>query len=287
MKKILTAFATSAILLLASCTKEKSIDSTDPDGPVPPGNSTGSQLVKGVLVTGADSIVTTYKYDSKGKFLGQAITSNMANFINVDFEITRNSGGQISAYKFSSAEFVAMGVESVDYKLQYDAGKSQYVNKVMVFQVQDLQIKDSTVYVYNAQNRIVKTERFLRDPFTLQYFKTTIQAYQYSSNGDLVKTLVYYFDEDLNDFVLFVDTTYEYDENVNPLQLGDEGIILETSNLYSSHNVKKETVLYPDEPSANRNLSASFTYNGDKKPLSSIITDNLNGGTSSFTYYYN
>lgn len=289
MKNIFSVLATSAILLLASCSKEKSIDSSDPDAPVQPGNptTTGSLLVKGVLTEGSDSIVSAYKYDNKGRLTGQAFTSNMANFINVNFDITRHNDGQISQYKFSSAEFVAMGVESVNYKLQYDGGKSQYVNKVMEFGAQGIQIKDSTIYFYNTQNRIVKSERFLRDPFTLEYLKTTIQEYTYNSSGDLVRILVFYFDEVMSTFALFVDTTYEYDENVNPLQLGNDGIILETNNLYGGHNVKKETVIYPDEPSNNRNLSASFTYNAEKKPAVSTITDILNGGTSSFKYYYN
>lgn len=287
MKNIFV-FATSTILLLASCSKEKSIDSSDPDGPGLPGNqNTGSLLIKGVLTEGSDSIVTTYKYDGKQRLSGQSITATMANFINVDFEIMRHNDGQINEYKFSSAEFVTMGVESVNYKLQYNGSKSQYINKVMAFQIQNIQIKDSTVYLYNAQNRIIKSERFLRDPFTFQYLKTTIQEYTYNNAGDLVKALKFYFDEDLNDFVLFDDTTYEFDDNLNPLQLGNEAIILETDNLYGSHNVKKETVIYTDDPSNNRSLSANFTYNADKKPIASTITDNLSGGTSSFKYYYN
>ncbi len=290
MKNIFSVLATISLLLLVSCSKEKSIDSTDPDAPVQPGTgspTTGSLLVKGVMTEGSDSIVTTYKYDNKGWMIGQTVTSNMANFINVDFDITRQNDGKISAYKYSSAEFEALGVESVNYKLQYDAGKNQYVNKVMAFEAQGIEIKDSTVYIYNAQNQITKTERFLRNPFTLEYLKTTIQEYYYNSGGDMAKSLIYYFDEDQNDFLLFVDNTYEYDDNVNPLQLGAEAIILETDNLYGSHNVKKETVIYPDEPSNNRSLSASFTYNGEKKPVASTVTDDVSGGTFAFNYYYN
>ena len=288
MKNIFSVFATSVILLLVSCSKEKSIDSTDPDAPgLPGGQNSGSLLVRGVLTEGSDSIVSTYKYDNKQRLSGQSIKASMANFIEVNFEIMRHSDGHISEYKFSSAEFAALGVESVNYKLQYDAGKNQYINKVMEFGDQSFQIKDSTVYLYNAQNRIVKTERFLRDPFTLEYLKTTIQEFIYNNAGDLVKKLIYYFDEDLNDFVLSDDTTYEYDDKVNPLQLGNEALILDTDNLYGRHNVKKQIVVHPNEPFNNKSLSVNFTYNAEKKPVTSTITNILNGGTSSFAYYYN
>src|SRR5687768_12483804 len=97
MKTLFSVLATNAILLLPSCSRENSIDSTDPDGGGNGGNQASGQLVKTVIQLGTtDSTVRYFAYDGQGRFTRQWLggTQNIMSD-NGETRVVRNGQGTI------------------------------------------------------------------------------------------------------------------------------------------------------------------------------------------------
>jgi hypothetical protein len=285
-KQLLIITALSSVLFFYSCSKEKSIDSTDPDAPGLPGNTNSGLLVKTVSNFGLDSVVTTFSYDDQKRLTRQVIVSP-DDFINEEYEIARTSDGHIQQVIYKSDEYADLDIESVSYNVFYNGATSNYTHKILEFEdAGGTSHKDSTAYTYDGQNRIIREEKFIYNSSNNTYLNSGFIDFSYDGNGEMSEVKIYSFDPSVNDFKLASELSYEYDDKVSPLALGTEAIVLELYHLWSSHNPTVEAVAYPDNPAENTSAMASYTYNDKNKPLVATITESNTGVSFTNTYYY-
>src|SRR5918993_1226970 len=204
MKKIFSIIATStALLLLASCSKEKSIDSSDPDAPGGGGGGGGStasgQLVKTVIQLGAtDSTVNYYSYDGQSRFSRQWLggTQNIMND-NGETRVVRNSGGNIQFIILK--ETPGSTTDSLVYTVYHNSGAGRYTAKVLREELNGVVYKDSVVYSYNASGQITEELNWVSvDNSPYEEWSKTLYTY---TNGNLTEYRGFFMDYNTNAYV--------------------------------------------------------------------------------------
>lgn len=287
MKKIFHLFATCTALLLFSCSKEKSIDSSDPNAPGSGGggNQTTGQLVKTVIQLGqSDSTVNYYRYDGQSRFMRHWLggTQNVLNDYG-ETRVVRNSAGNI--------QFIILKddpnstTDSLIYTVYHNSGGGRYASKVIKEELNGTLYKDSIVYSYNAGGQITEELNYVsvdNDPYE-EWSKT---LYTYAS-GNLTGVRNFYMDFNTNAYVQLSEILIEYDNKQSPLVLGAEGILLEQLSYVSPNNVTKATVNDLEEPANNEVVTYAYVYNDKNKPATANITFQSLGLPIPITYYYN
>ncbi len=279
MRLLLTLSFLSCIVLF-SCQKEKSFSNNN--GGSTAGGATGTKLVKMVFKAGADSSVFAYSYNSSGKLITITVTGkeggsplyNKKTFV-------RNSQGIIQKLVMEDADFIQAGIDSVVYKVRYDVSVSRYTGWTVSLDFGNGIQKDSIVYVYDGTGKIIN-EMGYGDGGTGTYQPSGKIEYTHSGNNIMTKKL-YSYDQGV--YSLDFTITDEFDTKTAPLILGIEGIISESNSIapyYSSNNITKETVTYPNDPA--EILTITYTYNSSNKPASAIYS--IPGGQSNVAYYY-
>ena len=289
MKKIFSIIATSTVLLLTSCSKEKSIDSSDPDAPGSGGGGGGNtatgQLVKTVIQLGpTDSTVNYFSYDGQSRFSRQWLggTQNVMND-NGETRVVRNSAGNIQFIILK--ETPGSTTDSSVYTVYYNSGAGRYSSKVLKEQLNGVMYKDSVVYSYNASGQIIEELYWVSvDNSPYEEWSKTLFTY---TNGNLTEYRGFFMDYNTNAYVQLSHIAIEYDAKQSPLVLGAEGIVLEQLNFVSPNNVTKATVTDLEEPSNNEVVTYAYVYNDKNKPATANITFQSLGLPIPITFYYN
>ena len=284
MKKLFSILCTSVILLLVSCTKEKSIDSTDPDAPGG-GSQASGQLVKTVIQLGlTDSAVSYISYDGEGRFQRTWLGGNQNPMNDYgDTRVVRNSQGIITRIILKNEANSA--TDSLEYQVYFNTGNGRYAAKVFTEEEQGVIYKDSIVYSYNASGQISEELSYISiDNSPYEEWSKTLYSY---TNGNLTGYQGYFMNYNTNAYVQLSQIDIEYDNNQSPLVLGAEGILLEQINLVSPNNVTRATVSDLEEPANNETVTYTYTYNDKNKPATGSITFQSVGLPIPITFYYN
>lgn len=288
MKKIFTILTTSTILLLASCSKEKSIDSTDPDSPGQGGsggNQPTGQLIKTVIMLGQnDSTVNNYAYDGQSRFTRQWLggTQNLMGD-NGETRVVRNGQGNIQYIILK--EQAGSTTDSLLYTVNFNSGTGRYTSKILIEVLQGTTYKDSIVYSYNSSGQITEELNYIsvnNSPY--QQWSKNLFTY---NNGNLVEFRGFLMDYNTNAFVQKSQILIEYDNKQSPLVLGAEGVVLDEINFVSPNNVTRAVVNDLDEPANNETVTYNYVYNDKNKPATATITLSSLGLPIPVTFYYN
>ena len=285
MKKIFFVLATCATLLLASCSKEKSIDSGDPDGPGTGGggsNETGLLVKTAIQLGQNDSSVTNYGYDAQNRFIRFWQTGN-DNVMGDPEEIVilRNGAGVIQT--FTVNDDPSSSTANTVYTVYNEAGR--YTAKVSQQVVSGSTYRDSLVYNYNGAGQISEEIYYVSidgSPFA-DWAKN---EFIYSGNGNLTEYKGYFLDVNTMNYVQASHILVEYDNKTNPLVLGAEGILLDQINFVSPNNVTKATVNDLEDPANNEVATYAYVYNDKNKPATASITLQSIGLPIPVTFHY-
>ena len=286
----LTAFLCLAMVLLFSCSKEKSFEgeTTNNNG------STDSLLVRMVQKAGPDSITYSYAYDASRRLISQTYFSSLQGVTNNEqITVKRSAQGVIQQVIQNGDLFSVNGINNLVFNVHYDASTSRYTSKVFTFQDAGITVIDSIVYTYNGAGKIIRAEDFYGAPQYNQFTEGGKTEFTYSgSNINNAKTFDY--DTTTGAYHLSYEQTFEYDANVNPLSLGVEAIVLSyptyfTNNhaaLFAVNNITKDTYTDYDNSANNDVISFIYMYNTLKKPDLGTGTYKGNRGSYAITYYY-
>ncbi|MGQ0739388.1 MAG: hypothetical protein ACT4OJ_10035 [Bacteroidota bacterium] len=270
-----------------SCQKE-----TDKEAP-------GSTLlVRTVLRSGADSTVTTYSYDPQLRLIKEDCFVLPNGFLS-ELIINRNFDGVIATTVQRSPGFHAMGYDSVITRYNFNQAASRYTSSVLDMSVHQSEI-DSTVYTYDASNRIVTDSVFVRvlpgPPFLLYR-----HTYTYAGTGnDLINVSIEKILTVGGPFTVIGSQDFTFDTQISPLILLNEAILLNRAgvidytnawlynmgNIFGSKNATK--TIYTDIilPARNFTMDYLYWYNAFNMPDSSLCTRNPGGTASVRKYYY-
>ena len=283
MKKIFL-LATTATLLLFSCSKEKSIDTTDPDGPGGGGGNSSGLLVKTAIQLGQnDSSITNYGYDAQNRLVRFWLSGNQ-NVLNDPGEIVivRNSQGAIQSFTVKDAPGSS---DNMVYTVYYDGGSGRYTAKVSTEDVSGTLYRDSLVYNYNSAGQISEEIYYVSIDGS-PYADWAKNEFLYSGNGNLTEYKGYFLEVNTMSYVQASHILVEYDNKTNPLVLGAEGILLDQINFVSPNNVTKATVTDLEDPDNNEVADYAYVYNDKNKPATATITFQSVGLPIPITFHY-
>lgn len=148
--------------------------------------------------------------------------------------------------------------------------------------------RDSTVYTYDGQNRIVTEASYYFDYTTTNtYLPSGKTDYTYTDSNITKLNTVHYKIDSVNDYPFSIAYTYDTkDVNLLGKALGNEAIIIGMQQNFGPHNVNTLVGTYPQSPQFNRNTTYRYIYNTNYRPLRADVTDKVTGakGTMVFTY---
>jgi len=282
MKKIFSVLATCTALLLFSCSKEKSIDTTDPNGPGNGGGGGAGLLVKTAIQLGQnDSSITNYAYDAQNRLIRLWLSGNQ-NVLNDPGEVVilRNGSGAIERFTVRDEPG---GSGSMVYTVYSTGGR--YTAKVSQEVANNTTYRDSLVYNYNGAGQISEEVYYVSidgSPF-VDWAKN---EFVYSGNGNLTEYKGYFLDVNTMNYVQASHILVEYDDKTNPLVMGTEGILLDQINFVSPNNVTRATVTDLEDPSNNEVATYTYVYDNNNKPATASITFQSVGLPIPITFHY-
>lgn len=264
----------SAILL--SCQKEIDWGTTASD----------QLLVKVIAKSGvSDSVVTIYSYNAQRKLIREQAVTVAAGLPPVQTELTinRDASGVITSSVQKSPDLAAAGIDSL--VTRYNYSNSKYTAGIFSLTAMGFSFTDSAVYTYDANNRIISDQHFLKTalfPLTIPILKND---YSYSADGKNV------IQQDQSapaapggPLAPVSAQTYTHDAKINPLVLLQEAIILNRTNWFNASNVLISRLTNTLDPTQNQTIDNTYRYNTANKPDSLF---SIQGGllTTSKFYY--
>ena len=279
MKNLLIAGLGLLCLCVISCQKE--VDDTLSNSGSNNGGTNSTRLTKTVEKSGADSLVTVYRYSSSGKITGVDMVGVDAGQP-YDYYLTyvRNSSGIIQKQIIKSTDLVQFGIDSIVSVVSYDAANNRYKSGVSNLSLMGIPIVDSVVFQYDGSGKLV-TEIDYSD-VGFGYLPSWKRVYTYSGNN-LGTEKYYSFDINTNNYTLEYTATYEYDTKINPLQFVSDAPLLNLDPFYSANNITKLSYVAND-PTDNFVSTVSYTYNSSNRPLTDVTATGSEVTTTS--YYY-
>jgi hypothetical protein len=272
------------VVIFFSCQKELSMEPAEP--PVVTDNS--GLLKKVVYYSLPDSIdylTQEYAYD-KANRVEQITTTqkikyqnNTVGVINGSTTFQRDTLGRIinvSSLPDTSNTFVLM---------RYESDFSNKLANATVYRKSgsySLAI-DSTVFLYNSNNRIIRTTQyFLQANNSLKL--TSYQIYTYDGTGNIIEKQLYQDDNNNGVLVPSLRYTWEYDNKQNPRFYNDAALFFWGYNwptVGSPANIIRQKNDYPNTP--DDEINYSYKYNADGKP---IEEKNMPYDNSIIKYFY-
>ncbi|HUQ96275.1 MAG TPA: hypothetical protein VM010_01325, partial [Chitinophagaceae bacterium] len=170
MKKLYLAAAIVLNVCFVACSDKG--ENVDPPPPPPVTDTTGASattLAQTVLTSGSDVTTMLYQYDAQKRLAWYSNTSNKALYVEDTTKIIRDAQGMITDLIYrsdTSKKFPDPKIDSVVHKLFLVPGTTKYAYKLLQYKSYNKPFKDSSVYTYDAQNRIVKDEKFYFDYVT-------------------------------------------------------------------------------------------------------------------------
>lgn len=167
------------VIIFVSCQKE--IDWGLGNG------STTQKLIRIKSKTGTDTTQIDYFYDAAKRIIREK-TTGIAGATNLDNEliINRNSSGIITKTVQIAAALIAVGIDSVVTRYNYNTGTSRYTSSVVALAIPGIAVTDSAVYTYNSGGRIISDAHYLQIgglPIPLPALLSLKNNYVYSASG--------------------------------------------------------------------------------------------------------
>lgn len=264
MKTITLGYIILSLLIFSSCKKNENDNNS--------GNGTSSSLKKMITIyQGGDKDSAVFSYDSKNRLIKQQTWGNGTIYNGENVLITRNNVGIITS-------FSNYGTQSEGIQVLRDAS-----NKYTCVNTQD----DSTVYKYTDE-KITESITYRKDSRNGE--NDYKNDYSYDQLGNIIKIENYSFNN--GNWIQENTFTYTYDNKVNPVQLGNEAIVLERAALLGDREIDLAAYAGPNNATISNSYSKgsyNYVYNSDNLPISLILTHDkgtINQYINKITYFY-
>lgn len=280
MNKILAA-AVLGLLLLAACQKE--IDWGT--------GATPDRLYRIHSQTGTDTSQTDYSYDANGRLIriktaGMSGGQDLSN----DLTISRDASGIILSTTQKAAALLMAGIDSIFIRYYYNSTSSRYTSSVFNLNIPGFNVKDSTLYSYDAAGRISKDEHYLQVsglPIPLPPILALRNTYYYSSSGANLDSVLRETAANPGDpLTPTASQSFTYDTKVNPLILTKEAVLLNQVGLFSANNPSQSRTRTFTGPGADIVTDFTYRYNAINKPDSSYGVQTPGGDTTRSKFFY-
>lgn len=251
------------------------------------GNLANQLLVKVVAKTGTtDSTVTTYSYDAQRRLIREvnvAVTGGTT--VQTELVINRNAAGVITSSVLKSPSLALTGIDSL--VTRYNYSNNRYTNGAFTLTLQGITFTDSTLYTYDANERIISDQHLLKStllplPIPIPILRN---VYTYSADGkNLTKQEQSAPSTPGGPLSPVSNQTFTHDTQVNPLILLNEAIILNRGDWFNANNVLTNQFASTANPTQNFSVDNSYRYNAANKPDSLFSTRAGQVTTSKFFY---
>ena len=292
MKKILF-FLPIMVIILFSCQKE--VDFLNGSGGGGGGGgTTGNRLVKTISKTGSDSVVTTYTYNAAGKLVNEKSAGITGTFdASNEFRYYRNASGILTRFVQINPNFVVAGIDSAVTNVYYNAGTSRYTASVFTLSVFGFTITDSTVLIYDASGKVIRTDEYQNIPLvTIGYELVAKTNYTYDASGGISQMDLYSHDASTSTDDLEATYKYTYDTKTNAfdavsmLSQKNEAMVTDHIDWISTHNAAKFDFIDLTTPSNSFVFDFVYTYNSNNKPATVTATQTPGGAVQTGTFFY-
>jgi hypothetical protein len=283
MKNILLPLVLS-LFLLASCSKELSLDS----GGAP--TLTTNLLVKIVYDYGDDSSQVEYSYDANKRLIGQKISGSIQGFtVQSEIRLVRNASGLITQIIKKDPNLVAGGIDSLVTVLNYDITAARYSSRVTRFLTSNVLITDSISLVYNSSGKLSREDEYIA---AASLGNVYVPLSRTELTWDLLGNVsqVSYSEADISTgapLQLFYVNGFTYDEKKNALQIPiNEAYGTGFYDMAGPNNVLKS--VYNDKISQTDSytLDYLYEYNAKSKPASGVLTQTPDNATTGLRFTY-
>lgn len=288
MKKFLLLMLCS-VLLLASCSKEASVEQDQP--PIDTtGNNTNKKMLTRIVDYEVDypedSTITDYSYNANGKLI--RVKDHFITFrTNLGYEdyeyiIYRDGNDIITRMAIMSSRYewsIFTKKDSSIYDVVYDPISKHYKYAIWTANFDyanppyDDFIRDSIIYTYNSSNQIVLWQSFRKDKDTKVLFEAERREYDFDAKGNMIK--IRYNENYDNQGDPLSEDIIEYDDKINPRNFGMEGFLF---------GVDSFSWPTPNNPVKSEDGELHCTYDKDNYPIleESVSQD---GGYKTYFYY--
>ncbi|MBI5856052.1 MAG: hypothetical protein HZB42_00235 [Sphingobacteriales bacterium] len=282
MKAIAGIFVFLFLIVFVSCQKE--IDWGL-------GGVTDKILYRIKSTTGTDTTQIDYTYDA-GKRIIKEKTTGIAGGQNLDNElvINRNPAGIITTTVQKAAVLVAVGIDSVVTRYNYNTGTSKYTSSVFDLSIPGFAVSDSAIYTYDGSGRITGDSHYLSIlglPIPIPPVLVLKNTYTYSASGANLEMVAQDAATTPGGPLSPVSTqTYTFDAKKNPLIILNEAVLLSRTGLYNANNATKAVIADITDPTQNFTMDYTYKYNSANKPDSSTGTRTPGGNITVTNYFY-
>lgn len=283
MKKSLYLLAGLSLATFLSCQKE--IDWGIKTGSVP------SQLYRIKSTTGTDTTQVDYTFDAAKRLIREK-TAGMSAGTDISNEliINRSSSGIITTTVQKAAALVAVGVDSIVTRYNYNTSTSKYTSAVFQLTVLGFSVLDSAVFTYDASGKISMDEHYSQItglPIPLPATLSLRNTYTYDATG---KNLVGVSQEAPTTpggpLAPLSTQTFTYDTKVNPLIVPNEAIILGRTGLFNANNATRSAFTDVTTPANNFTIDYTYRYNAINKPDSAYSVQTPPGTDTTKTKFF-
>jgi hypothetical protein len=160
------------------------------------------------------------------------------------------------------------GADSAVYRLQYSIANNHYSAKVLINAVTG-DAMDSTEYEYK-DGRIIAAHLFMRPTSSMPYSEQARAEFSYSNQGNLsgLRSFVLKKHPD-SGFELVSETSFIYDDKVNPLDMGMDALVLDQIFFVSNNNIIRIEIKETTSPAAQKKvLDFVYQYHLSGRPRS-------------------
>jgi hypothetical protein len=251
-------------------------------------------LVKTVTVTGSgssafDTTIITYGYDAndrleKETYLFTYTTSSGNQRLPTGREYVRDGGNRITRIKSTNrlVSNPANVITSFSNVFYVDN------NSTRVSYISDDANSFKTVFIYNSNGKIEKTETFQHFPLPTDPLKMVVYSiHQYDAAGNLLSRTQFSDNDNNGVFEQGISYTFGYDAMVNPVDRNDDALFEWRWSLFSPANCIRQTNNYTGIAPVD-GFTLEFQYRNDKKPEKATRAEfgGLLTGPAVTTYYY-
>lgn len=293
MRKLFALVALTA--LLASCQREVHVDLGNGSGSGSgPGsgsgggtNPNGTRLTK--LITVDNGFTETYliNYDAAGRVASDLDTGRDGEGypINSWSRYTRNGSGIIQRAVFFE-ETPALDKDSMDYNVHYDAAAGHYTSMAGLIVDASLSenYKDSSVFVYDASNRLVTRFEYSDNLSGGGYKPTLKDVFAYSGNN-IQTTTEYEYNAASGSYELNGAYSYQHDSKTNPFRAVNEAPVRSYFELFANENNIAHMAYTSVTAGYNFTETHSYTYTSSGLPATDVMTS-PGSTTSTRTFFY-
>lgn len=250
-------------------------------------NNPGNELlVKTVNKSAGDSVITHYIYDHARRLVrekreGFRNGSNVGN----DILLVRNSAGILTKMIEKAPYLLASGVDSVLTEYVYNNTLKRYTHCIITTQQQSVSVRDSIVFIYNSAGKIIVDDHFQYvsiNPHIARYR----QEYVYSAAGNVDSVKMVDQDPVTGEYTMSFYVAYTYDNKVNPLQMGNDALLITRPEFTGPNNEVSTAVVTLYSPSSNYSYSKVLAYKINGKPETGVMTRLPEGTSTNLIYYY-